>query len=292
MGARSGNRAWLIGAHEYDGVRYFNKEAFEHLVWWSALAAFLDLADSKSIDKVALAGVEKQLQRRLTIAAEGGYKVEALLDAARHTSDGRKRVERGRACSNWLSWPTRTIADWISPSRPRPHLLDRLRTCPRHPVAHSSFATKTWTHIVPAPNSSARCIEDLRWFGLEWDEGPDVGGAIAPYQQSQRRSFYLEAWRRLLHGGFIYPCSCSRKDLAQSSLAPHENAPGLAHAPDDEPIYPGTCRMKTSNAADPAGLNWRFRVPDGERISFRRFTFRSAGIYCRPRFRRLRGLAS
>jgi hypothetical protein len=76
---------WLIGVHEYDGVRYFNKEAFERLVWWSALPAFLDLAEPKLLDKAALGEVEKQLQRRLMIAAEGGYKVEALLDAARHT---------------------------------------------------------------------------------------------------------------------------------------------------------------------------------------------------------------
>src|SRR4051812_39496730 len=39
--------------------------------------------------------------------------------------------------------------------------------------------------------------QDLRWFGFEWDEGPDVGGPFAPYEQSARRPFYLEAWRRL-----------------------------------------------------------------------------------------------
>jgi glutamyl/glutaminyl-tRNA synthetase len=118
------------------------------------------------------------------------------------------------------------------------------------------------------PEFESAMYEDLRWFGLHWQEGPDVGGPDAPYQQSLRRSFYLDAWRKLLRDGFIYPCSCSRKDLAQSAHAPHENAPGLAHAPDDEPIYPGTCRRKTSHATDPAGLNWRFRVPDGERILF------------------------
>ena len=110
--------------------------------------------------------------------------------------------------------------------------------------------------------------EDLRWFGLDWDEGPDVGGPYAPYRESQRRPFYLEAWQQLLRDGYIYPCSCSRKDLAQSPRAPHENAPGLAHAPDDEPLYPGSCREKKSRASDPAGLNWRFRVPDGQRVTF------------------------
>jgi len=118
------------------------------------------------------------------------------------------------------------------------------------------------------PEFERAMYEDLRWFGIDWDEGPDVGGPFAPYVQSQRRSCYLEAWRKLLREGYIYPCSCSRKDLAQSSHAPHESAPGLVHAPDDEPIYPGTCRNKTSAASDPVGLNWRFRVPDGDRLAF------------------------
>ncbi len=118
------------------------------------------------------------------------------------------------------------------------------------------------------PEFAAAMYEDLRWFGIDWNEGPDVGGPFAPYEQSARRDFYLKAWRELLRGGYIYPCSCSRRDLAQSAQAPHEAPPGLAHAPDDEPIYPGTCREKRSDATDPAGLNWRFRVPDGEAVVF------------------------
>ncbi len=108
-------------------------------------------------------------------------------------------------------------------------------------------------------------FEDLRWFGISWREGPDVGGPYAPYDQSQRRQFYLKGWRKLLERGFIYPCTCSRKDLEQVTQAPHE---GLQHAPDDEPIYPGTCRGKRLLADDPAGMNWRFHVPDGETIHF------------------------
>jgi glutamyl-tRNA synthetase len=108
-------------------------------------------------------------------------------------------------------------------------------------------------------------LEDLRWFGIRWDEGPDVGGRYEPYEQSQRRSFYLDAWHQLLRSGAIYPCSCSRKDLAQAAQAPHE---GIHQAPDDEPFYPGTCRGRTLNPESPGGTNWRFRVPDGERIAF------------------------
>jgi glutamyl/glutaminyl-tRNA synthetase len=105
-------------------------------------------------------------------------------------------------------------------------------------------------------------FEDLRWFGIEWQEGPDVGGPFAPYEQSRRRGFYLNAWRELVRRGYVYPCTCSRKDLAQSAQAPHDG--------DDEPIYPGTCRSRVLQQIPetPAGLNWRFRVLDGERISF------------------------
>lgn len=115
------------------------------------------------------------------------------------------------------------------------------------------------------PEYAKAMFEDLRWFGIRWDEGPDIGGPFAPYEQSRRTVFYLAAWRQLLARGAIYPCSCSRKDLAHAAQAPHE-AP--AHDPDDEPLYPGTCRERTLDAATPAGINWRFRVPDGERISF------------------------
>jgi glutamyl/glutaminyl-tRNA synthetase len=134
-------------------------------------------------------------------------------------------------------------------------------------------------------------IEDLHWFGLDWDEGPDIGGPFAPYTQSQRRSSYLEAWEKLRLGGLIYPCKCSRNDVADASLAPHDE--------NEEPIYPGTCRpwpqrslastadvvaaavsaagpgdlppvtaAATATAQRPLAANWRFRVPDGERIEF------------------------
>jgi len=103
-------------------------------------------------------------------------------------------------------------------------------------------------------------IEDLRWLGIEWQEGPDVGGMCGPYIQSLRRSWYLEAWRELRDGGWIYPCTCSRKDLAEAAGAPHES--------NDEPMYSGKCRGRRSNANSPAGGNWRFRVPDGRVICF------------------------
>ena len=112
------------------------------------------------------------------------------------------------------------------------------------------------------PEFAAAMIEDLQWLGIRWSEGPDCGGPYAPYSQSERRAFYLDAWRQLRDGGFIYPCTCSRKDLAQAASAPNDA--------DDEPIYPGRCRARidASQFADPAGVNWRFRVPDGEETTF------------------------
>jgi glutamyl/glutaminyl-tRNA synthetase len=107
-------------------------------------------------------------------------------------------------------------------------------------------------------------LEDLRWFGFEWSEGPDVGGQFAPYNQSERMNFYRAALEKLRAGNFIYPCICSRKDIRAATRAPHAND-------DDEPIYPGTCRAKipsTLNHQPSTRFNWRFRVPDGETISF------------------------
>ena len=112
-------------------------------------------------------------------------------------------------------------------------------------------------------------FEDLKWFGFDWQEGPDVGGPFGPYQQSERLSFYRAALEKLRASGWLYPCTCSRKDIQAAARAPHA-------ADDDEPIYPGTCRDKihSTSAPQPATrFNWRFRVPDDETISFddRRF---------------------
>jgi glutamyl/glutaminyl-tRNA synthetase len=107
-------------------------------------------------------------------------------------------------------------------------------------------------------------MEDLQWLGVRWSEGPDCGGGYGPYSQSERGTHYLEAWKRLREGGFLYPCICSRKDLAQSASAPNDADT------DDEPVYPGTCRERKDGGefSEPAGVNWRFRVHDGATIEF------------------------
>lgn len=121
--------------------------------------------------------------------------------------------------------------------------------------------------------------EDLHWLGLNWQEGPDVGGHFAPYTQSVRIPLYRDAFEKLARAGFIYPCNCSRRDVMAAVGAPHEG--------EDEPIYPGTCRpsLELRVAEPPRPLtadsqafignpsaslrqNWRFAVPYGEEIRF------------------------
>jgi len=113
-------------------------------------------------------------------------------------------------------------------------------------------------------------LEDMRWLGIEWVEGPDRGGPVGPYTQSERRAHYLDAWKKLRERGLIYPCTCSRKDVAQATAAPNDS--------DDEPVYPGKCwpvsgvtQLRVRETADlpvTTGMNWRFRLPDGEEICF------------------------
>jgi glutamyl-tRNA synthetase len=125
-------------------------------------------------------------------------------------------------------------------------------------------------------------LEDLRWLGIRWFEGPDRGGPFAPYVQSKRLSFYQAAWRKLLRQGCLFPCHCSRKDQEAALGAPHESAMpgGKPYLLDDEPVYPGTCRHLPSHAPqlpggppgqqieEPQNVNWRFRVRDGEAVEF------------------------
>jgi glutamyl-tRNA synthetase len=110
------------------------------------------------------------------------------------------------------------------------------------------------------PEFTQAAMEDLKWFGFTWQEGPDVGGPFGPYNQSERIRFYRSVLQQLIDRGFAYPCTCSRKDIQQAAEAPH--------AADDEVIYPGTCRTNRLSNTGAAKFSWRFCVPDGEGISF------------------------
>ncbi|MBI4879594.1 MAG: tRNA glutamyl-Q(34) synthetase GluQRS [Planctomycetes bacterium] len=103
------------------------------------------------------------------------------------------------------------------------------------------------------PGLVERVIEDLRWLGLDWDEGPIL--------QSERLALYDAALRRLIEAGHCYPCVCSRKEIRAAVNAPH--------AEDEESVYPGTCRGRFASWEEARAFKGRppacrFRVPQGE----------------------------
>lgn len=112
------------------------------------------------------------------------------------------------------------------------------------------------------PGAEERILEDLRWLGMDWDEGPDVGGPFGPYRQSERYPHFREALARLRASGRLYGCTCSRADLKRLASAPHAGEEG--------PVYPGICRVKalaidTSHEPDPKqrSATLRFHVQAG-----------------------------
>lgn len=106
-------------------------------------------------------------------------------------------------------------------------------------------------------------MNDLRWWGLDWDEGPDCGGGCGPYVQSERRAWHLEVLDRLIAAGKVYPSPHSRKDIAAAQPA---NSPV-----DGEQLFPPALRSSPApQHADAVahGEPWRFKVPDGRIIRF------------------------
>jgi glutamyl-tRNA synthetase len=105
-----------------------------------------------------------------------------------------------------------------------------------------------------------RLYDELRWLGLDWDEGPDLGGPHAPYRQSERAALYDAAVKRLLEADRAFLCACSRADVARAAAAPHG---------EDGLRYPGTCRelspadVRARAAAGGRAPAVRFR---GERV--------------------------
>ena len=107
------------------------------------------------------------------------------------------------------------------------------------------------------PAFAAAMREDLLWLGLTWD---------AELRQSDRLPLYLAALQQLLAAGFAYPCACSRRDLALSTHAPHEDPAAEA---DDEPLYNNRCRPDSpSSTLFLPNTNYRFRIPDHTPVSF------------------------
>ena len=102
-------------------------------------------------------------------------------------------------------------------------------------------------------------LHTLRWMGLEWDEGPEVGGEHGPYRQSERGEIYRDMAARLRDAGHAYPCYCTAEEL--------EAARERARAEKRNPGYEGTCRNLTAEqiaAYEAEGRSHvlRFRMPD------------------------------
>lgn len=115
-------------------------------------------------------------------------------------------------------------------------------------------------------HSAERMLSDLRWLGLDWDEGPDCGGPYAPYVQSQRLDIYQYHLQRLQDAGLVYPCYCSRAEIAHVASAPQAGA-------DEGPRYPGTCRQLTQaqrqqHEANGRRPSLRFRVANERIVAF------------------------
>ena len=114
-------------------------------------------------------------------------------------------------------------------------------------------------HPKVKPQAAMQALDDLRWLGLDWDEGPDIGGPCAPYVQSARTDRYAAALAQLQAQGLVYPCVCSRKDVEAGQSAPHAGEDGLA--------YDGACRGRFATYAEAAATlppgrlpAWRFAV--------------------------------
>jgi glutamyl-tRNA synthetase len=108
-------------------------------------------------------------------------------------------------------------------------------------------------------------LEELRWLGLDWDEGPDIGGPSAPYSQAERGDFYRGLFAQLEAQAQVYPCYCSSEELELSRK--------LQRMAGKPPRYSGTCRNLTSAeraAREARGLRptLRFAVPADTEIEF------------------------
>lgn len=114
------------------------------------------------------------------------------------------------------------------------------------------------------PGAAEQMLADLRWLGLDWDEGPDAGGPYLPYTQSERQELYELYLQRLIEAGLIYPCYCSRAEIARVASAPHG---------EEGPRYPGTCRhlsqaRRAQCIAEGRRPSLRLRVDDTRIVNF------------------------
>jgi len=133
----------------------------------------------------------------------------------------------------------------------------RARTCGGKVV----LRTEDLDHPKDKPGAAAQAVEDLKWLGFDWD---------AQFVQSERKALYSQARDILLARDLLYPCVCSRRDVARAQAAPHAG---------EQLYYPGTCRgrfaswraacehLRRAHAPSPVPC-WRFRVPEDALVAF------------------------
>src|SRR5882757_3089813 len=108
-------------------------------------------------------------------------------------------------------------------------------------------------------------MADMRWLGLDWDEGPDIGGPSAPYTQAERGEFYGKLFAQLETDGQVYPCYCTAEELELSRK--------LQRMAGKPPRYAGTCRdlsgaQRAEREARGRKPTLRFAVPAGTVVEF------------------------
>ncbi|MBN1611135.1 MAG: glutamate--tRNA ligase [Polyangiaceae bacterium] len=101
------------------------------------------------------------------------------------------------------------------------------------------------------PESIQGIVDSMRWLGLDWDEGPGVGGPCAPYFQSERRALYREAAERLVREGKAYRCYCTKEELDVA------RAKARAEHPNAQFVYPGTCRDRKDEPDRPHAVRFK-----------------------------------
>lgn len=162
---------------------------------------------------------------------------------------------------------TRVVRGRYAPSPSGPLHLGNLRTALLAwlfaRAAGGSFILRIedLDHPRARPGAVASMIDALRWLGLDWEEGPERSGVHGPYIQSQRTALYEAALAQLRRGGLVYPCFCTRAELAHIASAPH--------AGEGRSRYPGTCRTLSSRERqrrmrEGRQFSWRFRIPDDD----------------------------
>ena len=115
------------------------------------------------------------------------------------------------------------------------------------------------------PEYLQAAMVDLRAHGLDWDEGPDLGGPSAPYHQSARGNHYLKAWRQLREAGLLYPCRRSRKEIREAGWLPADGEEYL-FPPEFRPAGGAVPLREFDEADEPGEVNWRFRTPDDHEV--------------------------